>query len=444
MPESRADMPLHRLAAPILAENLVRTTLLAVDQLMLYSFAASAAAAMAAASQLAFFLQLLYAMPALGASILIAHDLGAGRKAEAERHALGGLGLGALLAILVSLAYVLLAGPVLGLFRLEEEVFSRAATFLRIYGGASFFMAMNIGQAATLRSWGQPRDAMAANIAALVTTVLGNWLALFGPFGLPLTGMAGVAWSNVAGQVVAFFAMGVFLRARGIRLRLRDLPGLSGKVTRGILAMGLPSVGENISYNLSQIVIVSIIAGMGTAALAAYGLVVAISRYIFIFGVSVGSAGQVKVGWLAGAGRGREALPGVQRWFLAGAAVSLGLAIAVNLLKPLFLPLFTRDPAISSLASSVLLVGLLLEPGRCLNTIVIPGLKGAGDVHFPVLVGVLFMWGVSVAGARLLGVGLGMGLVGVWLAMSADEWSRGLVMLWRWRSGRWLRNGSPS
>jgi len=27
--------------------------------------------------------------------------------------------------------------------------------------------------------------------------------------------------------------------------------------------------------------------------------------------------------------------------------------------------------------------------------------------------------------------------VGVWIAMAADEWLRGLVMLWRWRSGAW-------
>ena len=48
-------------------------------------------------------------------------------------------------------------------------------------------------------------------------------------------------------------------------------------------------------------------------------------------------------------------------------------------------------------------------------------------------------WGVSVLGAWFLGVWLGLGLVGVWVAMAADEWLRGIVMLRRWRSGVWRR-----
>jgi Na+-driven multidrug efflux pump len=42
-------------------------------------------------------------------------------------------------------------------------------------------------------------------------------------------------------------------------------------------------------------------------------------------------------------------------------------------------------------------------------------------------------------GAWLLGTRLGFGLVGVWIALIADEWLRGLFMLQRWRRGRWLK-----
>ena len=434
---SRADRPLAALAAPIFAENLVRTSLTAVDQFMLYGFATAAAAAMSAAGQFAFFLQLLYQMPSIGAGILVSQALGAGRREDAERYALGGLVLVGAFSLVVSGVFAALVAPVLGLYGLESQVRAHAATFLVIYGGASAFMAFNLGQAAVLRAWGHPRDAMLANVAALGTAVTGNWLALYGPFGLPVTGMAGVAWSNVAGQIVAFAIMGVSLRKRGVRLPWRDAFRLPVDVVRGILRIGVPTAGEMLSYNLAQIVIMGMVASLGTEALAAYGLVITLSRYVFIFGVSVGNAGQIKVGWLVGARRFDEAYRGVIRWFLSGAAVSLGASILMNLGKRRFLALFTDDPAIAALASGALLVGLALEPGRCLNTIVIPGLKGSGDVRFPVLVGILFMWGVGVLGARILGLGLGLGLAGIWIAMAADEWLRGLVMLSRWRSGAW-------
>ena len=77
------------------------------------------------------------------------------------------------------------------------------------------------------------------------------------------------------------------------------------------------------------------------------------------------------------------------------------------------------------------------EPARNFNTIIIPALKGAGDFLFPVYVGLASMWGLGVFGAWLLGLKLGFGLVGVWMAMALEEWLRGLTMLLRWRSGIW-------
>lgn len=38
---------------------------------------------------------------------------------------------------------------------------------------------------------------------------------------------------------------------------------------------------------------------------------------------------------------------------------------------------------------------------------------------------------------NVFGIGLHWGLTGVWIALSCDEWIRGLTMLFRWKSGRW-------
>ena len=47
------------------------------------------------------------------------------------------------------------------------------------------------------------------------------------------------------------------------------------------------------------------------------------------------------------------------------------------------------------------------------------------------------MWSVGSFGAWLLGIRLGLGLTGLWIAMCADEWCRGICMLLRWRFGAW-------
>jgi putative MATE family efflux protein len=434
----RTRIPLVTLAWPLFVENLLRTSLMSVDTFMLSRYSQKAVAAMSLVNQFAFFMQLLYMMAAIGASILISQNLGAGRRRDAGLVGVGSLTLILGLSIALSAAFALAAGPVLDLYGLDPEVARYGRQFLTIYCGLSVFMAFNIGQASILRAWGHPRDPMLVNITALVLTVAGNALCLFGPFGFPVLGVVGVAASTVASQVVACILYAVLLRRRReIELPLSRMKRIPRSVYASLLAVGVPTAGENLSYNVSQIVILSMVARMGTEALAGYGILIAVLRYVFMPGISIGSAGQIKVGYFVGAGRPDEAKNRVYKYFLAGFCTSLAVILAVNLFKRPIIGLFSSSGSFAAVAATVLLVAIVHEPGRNFNTIINPALKGAGDVRFPVLVGIVGMWCVGTFGAWFLGLRLGLGLPGVWAAMAADEWSRGVVMVLRWRSGAW-------
>jgi putative MATE family efflux protein len=435
------DKPKYSLAAlavPIFIENILRTSLLVVDQLMLNRYSEKAAAAMSSVNQFSFFIQLLYLMVAAGVSILVSQGIGAGRREEAGLTAMAGFAIMGAFAAAVSVSVSLLARPILGLYDLEPEVREMATRFLTIYGAGSFFMAMNVLQANILRAYGHPADTTAVNVTALCLTILGNALSLYGPFGLPVTGIAGVAASNVAAQFAAFWLMGVRIRAhREIVLPWRRFRSLPAATFTTILRVGVPTAGENLSYNVAQIVIVSFIARMGTASLAAYGIALSLQRYVFISGISIGSATQILVGYLVGARRQDEAYRRVWRYLLVGLAISVAVIVALNLAKAPILRLFTGDRDIVFIASAALFIALFHEPVRNINTIVLPALKGSGDTLYPALVGICFQWGVGVSLAWLFGLELGLGLPGVWMALVCDEWIRGLIIALRWRSGAW-------
>jgi putative MATE family efflux protein len=434
----QTKLPITELIWPLLVENVLRTSLMSIDTLMLSHYSEKAVAAMSLVHQFAFFVLLVYMMVSVGASILIAQNLGAGRRRAAGLVGAGSLALTVGLALTLSALVYFLAGPVIALFRVEPEVAHYAEQFLRIYGGLSVFMALNIAQSSIVRVWGYPRAPMWVNIGCLLLTVGGNALCLFGPFGFPVLGIAGVAGSTVLSQVVACVVFHrIIKRRKSIQLPLRELRRIPPSVYRSVLAVGIPTVGENLSYNVSQIAILSMIARMGTTALATYGILISLLRYVFIPGASIGSGAQLKVGYLVGAGRHDEATHRVYRYFGIGFLISLVLVILLAFFRQPILALFTQDRRLLSLAGSVLLVAIVHEPGRNFNTIIIPALKGAGDIRFPVYVGIVSMWGLSVFGSWVLGLKLGLGLIGVWIAMTSDEWMRGLAMLLRWRSGAW-------
>ena len=47
------------------------------------------------------------------------------------------------------------------------------------------------------------------------------------------------------------------------------------------------------------------------------------------------------------------------------------------------------------------------------------------------------MWAISVLGSYILAVVFNMGIYGLWIALAADECFRGVMMIIRWKSGKW-------
>jgi Na+-driven multidrug efflux pump len=118
---------------------------------------------------------------------------------------------------------------------------------------------------------------------------------------------------------------------------------------------------------------------------------------------------------------------------LVGAA-----ALLLALLAPWLLRRFTGDPAVLAAATGALRLALLLEPGRFVSLVAVNSLRAAGDASYPLAVAALSMWSVWVGLAFGLGIVLGLGLPGVWLAMASDEWFRSMLNLRRWQTLRWV------
>jgi Na+-driven multidrug efflux pump len=116
----------------------------------------------------------------------------------------------------------------------------------------------------------------------------------------------------------------------------------------------------------------------------------------------------------------------------------VAVALGVALLAPRLLRLFTTDAAVLEAATAALRLALLLEPGRFVSLVAVNSLRAAGDARYPLAVAAASMWSVWVGLAWLLGLHLGLGLAGVWLAMSADEWLRAALTVRRWRALQWV------
>lgn len=113
-------------------------------------------------------------------------------------------------------------------------------------------------------------------------------------------------------------------------------------------------------------------------------------------------------------------------------------SLAVILLRRVLLGIFTTDSAILQIASTVVVIDLFVEIGRALNNTLYGALQATGDVMYQLVVNQSSNWLVSVALSYLFGIVLGYGLNGIWVAFALDEAVRGLILLRRWNSKKWM------
>ena len=439
-----ADDPapgLLRLAWPIFAEQSLHMLTNVVSTLMASRIGDNAVAGLGSAGQILVMFLIGFNVLAVGASIATTHHLGMNDRAGARRMARGAVATNLWLGALFSVTLAVSAPTLLRWAQLTPPLMAYALPYLHWMGGTLFMESMIFALCAVLRSHGHTREVMYVILAQNAVNAGLSALLIFGLSGLPALGVTGIAIAASASRLLALVALWVLVRRLvGLRMGPRDLVTIHLADLRRLLALGFPAVLENISWFASFMIITALTARMGERALATQAYTMQIAQIEMLASLSIGIGNEIIVGRLIGAGRFEEARVQCLANMKLGLMVTAGVAIVFAVLGPWALRLFTNDPQIVSLGRTLILLGLLLEPGRSFNLIIINALRASGDSRFPLIAGLISQWGIMLFGAWLLGTWFAFGLVGVWIALILDEWLRGLYMLQRWRRGRWLKH----
>jgi len=438
---------LHVLAVawPLLAELVLGFGVGFVGMWLVSRESDTAAAAFGLANHVqgAFFL--LFRIISMGVGVVITQNLGAGNRRDADRTALASLGASTWLGLGSALVLFMATDPLLTAMQASVDVRGLAGPYLHVLAFALFLDAFNASMAAVMRSHLRTRETM-LNILSMHALHLALCFPLMRGAGpLAPLGMVGFAMALAISRA---FGLGVHLwlwrAVLGLLPGWHDAIVIRWETLRSSIAIGLPGAAEAIAYRMAMLVSVTVVSAMGTAELATQGYAMQVMNVIVLSTVALGFAGEILVGHLIGAGELRAAWLLVRKCLFWGMAVSLTVAIATALTAPWTLRLFTSDAAIIAKATTLLWITVVLEPGRTCNIVVITALRAAGDARFPVLAGAASMVVVMGFGSWFLGIHLGLGLTGVWIAYALDEWVRGGIMATRWFRLGWVKQAVAS
>lgn len=425
---------------PIFIEQLLRMTLGNVNVFMLSRFSDDAVAAVGVSNRMITVLMMIYGIISLGTSVTISQSLGAENRARAMKASATALVSNLCIGLLLSIIVIFIAKPFALLMGLKEELFEYSRTYVLIVGGASFLQALIATMSAIMRSFGFSRTPMFVAFGINLLNIVGNWLVIFRPFGIPSLGVAGVAVSLVISEIAGLILLTVLLFSnKEIGIASGFFRDFEWKTAADILRIGVPSAVEYASYSTSQLVIAGFINALGKEPLTAMVYVTNITTFVYVVSLALGQGTQIQVGYLKGAGRFEEAHRRVTKSLRLALAVNFSISALFAVLGRHLIGLYTDNQVIIKIAVTVLLVDVILEPGRAMNHIMASSLKGVGDVRIPAIASIISMWLISVFGSYMAGIIAGAGLIAIWFVFALDEWARGIFMWFRWRMRAWQR-----
>lgn len=424
-----------RLAVPVVLAELGWMAMGVVDTIMVGPLGPEAIATSGVSNSLQMAIAIFGMGVLLGLDTLVSHAYGARRIDECHRWLFHGVVTAvALAAPLVALSLALLAAiPLLGFHPVVLPLVQQ-------YYGILLWSTVPLLFYAVFRRYLQAMHAVTPVMLALVTAnvvnALGNWAFVYGHLGVPAMGVRGSAVATLVARIY----MALFLLAAVVALDRQRGSGLwraSRRIERvrieRLVALGIPAAAT-ITLEVGVFAAATALAGtLEPVAAAAHQIALNIAAVAFMVPLGLASAGAVRVGHAVGAESPSGARIAGWTAILLGVAFMSAAAVTFIAVPGWLIGLFTRDPSVLALGSTLLLVAAVFQLFDGVQGVATGVLRGLGDTRTPMITNLAGHWLLGLPVGYWLCFGAGLGAVGLWIGLSTGLIIVGVILLDVWR-----------
>lgn len=440
------------LAWPTVVEQLLMSVVTYVDAAMVGNVGVNATAAIAVNTSVLWLMNGLIAGLGVGASVLVAKKIGEQKQEEARAILRQSISAMVIMGIIMTLIGQFILTPYLAKWMgAEEALIKPAGDYMKIVSLAFLFQVFLGVGGAVLRGTGDTRTPMMYNLLSNGLNLIGNFFFIYPTRKIVFLGLEFTMWGAgmgaagaAIGTAIAYTTAGLLTLIRlfspkcSVHISTKDSFRFDWKVLRQIIGLGLPSAFERVTLSSGQLVITSLVTGMGSSILAAHQLANTAESicYMPAFGFNV--AVTTLVAQSLGAGEKKMAKEFAKICIKYGVVVMVGCATLMFIFAPYMIGFFIKDAAVIALGASMLRIIAFAEPAVAISTVVSGILKGAGDTRWPFYISVIGMWVVRLSLALVLIKIFNFGLIGIWIPMGLDWIVRTVIGLWLIRGDKWL------
>jgi len=319
---------------------------------------------------------------------------------------------------------------------IEPDVAANANTYMLIVFASIPFIALYNSGAALFRSMGNSRITMKTSIIMNIINVAGNAILIFG---LKM-GVEGVAIPTLVSRAVAAIIIISLLRDENLKVHIGKpfRYKYDNKMVLRILRIGIPNGIENSMFQLGKILLLSVVAGFGTASITANAVGNAVASFGILPGVAIGLGLVTVVSQCVGA-RDYEQVRYYTILLLKYAYISMIiLNIVIIFATPVILYIYNLSSETAAMAKQVIIFHSINACLTWVPAFTLPNtLRASNDVRYTMIVGVGSMWITRIGFGILLSKYVKLGMFGVWVAMIIDWIVRSIFFVARYKGHKW-------
>ena len=432
-----------RLAVPIVLQNLLSAAVNSADVVMLNFVGQAHISAVSLAAQYASVLFMVFYRLGTGATMLCSQYFGKGDLRAIEVVEGIALRFSMAVSVLFALAAQLIPRAMMRAFTPDPELIEIGAQYLRNISWAYLCWGVIEVYLAVLRSVGRVAVSTALNTVAFTLNILLNAGFIFGLFGAPKLGAAGVALATSISRLVELMLVLIVSgRSKDIKLKPSLLLVRNKLLFRDFLRMAMPAMANDVIWGLA-FSMYSVIIGqfLGADMVAANSFASLARNFGTILCFGVASAGGILLGQLIGDNRMTEAVDAASK--LMKLTVLSGAIGGIIILGAS--PFILRFADMTEVGKGYLRVMLLINSyyvmGAAVNTTLIAGVfRAGGDSRFGFICDTIDMWCYAVPLGFFAAAVLKLPPLWVYFLLCTDEFVKWPWVIRHYKSRKWLKN----
>lgn len=432
-----------RMAWPAVCESFFVALAGMVDSLMVSSLGSATVAAVGLTTQPKFLGLALFFAVNVSVSALVARRRGEDRKHSANQILLVAMIFVLLATVVVSAICVGFANEIIRFCGSAEDTHETAVIYYRIIMGGMIFNVISMVINAAQRGAGNTKIAMRTNITSNVVNMIGNYLLIEGHFGFPALGISGAAIATVFGTVIACI-MSVYSLFKqdnfvSIPYLIQEKIKPSIEPFISMVKLGFSVFIEQVLMRVGFMSTAMMAAYMGTNAMAAHQVGMNILGLTFSFGDGMQVAAVALIGRSLGEGDPEKAKAYGKTCRRIGLGISCCLAVIYFFGGEALYRLFFAEEEIVVIGVAIIRTIIFIVLFQVSQVIYMGCLRGAGDTTYTAIASTISVTVIRTAASYIFGFTLGLGMVGIWMGILADQISRFLFGSIRFKQGKWTK-----